>query len=447
MVIYSRKLTYQIIYDLLSNFHHTFIHLEIGNTVSDNSKNSKKSKHIDYKDLNKEVTKKDRFEVERSIVTMFTTYDNTRYIFYAHVISKFKIEMSYKVSTLGVRFGGNKFHMIVNPDFFRSLNEKNQKAVLEHECKHVIWKHCTIRSYDHLNDHELLNIAMDMAINQTIPHLPDGCIRHNDDMFQMPEKLNTEQYYKLLKEKQKTKEINFDDIETLDDHSEFGAEAELGSKFQDSVARSIVREAAKEAGAHVPTDISEILALHEEESKVNWQEETAGMISHSKIHGKQRTHKKRDKRFRKRYDIKGTKRDYTFDMIVCLDVSGSMSAEEIMAGIAEVKHICELNGASMKLIQIDTEIKGVDEITAETIEISRDGAGGTRMFPAIKYIYDNEIPHTGIVFISDLWVEPVNSWGFVPEVPVFWLGTDKNGFEQFEIDGFDNMRKFDLTAA
>jgi predicted metal-dependent peptidase len=71
-----------------------------------------------------------------------------------------------------------RWDMIINPYFFcKKLNLLSQKAVLLHELSHITHKHPIRVPFMKLSSHkrQLMNIAMDMAINQFIKNLPTGC--------------------------------------------------------------------------------------------------------------------------------------------------------------------------------------------------------------------------------------------------------------------------------
>lgn len=90
-------------------------------------------------------------------------------IFYTHIVPR-----------AGIMFDvdGKKWQMAINPYWFAKLiNKRNRKAVLLHEMYHVTHKHPMRAPFLRLNQHRrrLMNIAMDMAINQYIVDLPNGC--------------------------------------------------------------------------------------------------------------------------------------------------------------------------------------------------------------------------------------------------------------------------------
>ena len=90
------------------------------------------------------------------------------------------ITYSYALPTAGVTFDAEmrRYAMYINPAFFcLSLNAKQRVAVLIHEMAHILNKHLIRVPFMRVSDHKriLLNVAGDLAINQTIQNLPRGC--------------------------------------------------------------------------------------------------------------------------------------------------------------------------------------------------------------------------------------------------------------------------------
>jgi predicted metal-dependent peptidase len=132
---------------------------------------------------------------------------------------------------------------------------------------------------------------------------------------------------------------------------------------------------------------------------------------------------RRSRRFPHRADIKGVAKDRSFDLVVLVDISGSMSTEEILVGLNEIHEICKLTKTTMKLIQIDTKVHKVEEFSAKTKLFERSGCGGTVMEAGIDYLVDNKVPYDALVYISDMWIEDVREWKVQPHGRTLWLST------------------------
>lgn len=100
--------------------------------------------------------------------------------FLGTVLQCLDIFYSHQIARAGVMFdsNGKKWQMAINPKWFcDKLTAANREAVLLHEIYHVTHKHPMRAPFLKINPDRriLINIAMDMAINQYIQNLPNGC--------------------------------------------------------------------------------------------------------------------------------------------------------------------------------------------------------------------------------------------------------------------------------
>lgn len=100
--------------------------------------------------------------------------------FMGSVLQCMNITYSHMLPTAGVMFNAElkRWDLLINPYFFcKKMNDKQRKAVLLHELYHITHKHPLRVPFMKLSTHkrQLMNIAMDMAINQYITDIPDGC--------------------------------------------------------------------------------------------------------------------------------------------------------------------------------------------------------------------------------------------------------------------------------
>lgn len=96
--------------------------------------------------------------------------------FYGCLIQRCTISWTDKVPTAGVRVLPNStIEMVINPEFFCMLTEKERVGLIMHEMLHLVNDHMS-RSFG-LHP-SLANVAMDTAINQFIPshYLPPGAL-------------------------------------------------------------------------------------------------------------------------------------------------------------------------------------------------------------------------------------------------------------------------------
>lgn len=100
--------------------------------------------------------------------------------FMGAVLQSLTINYSHQLPTAGILFNTDAKHweMLINPYFFcKKLNGDQRKAVLLHELSHILHKHPLRVPFLKISPRKrvLMNIAADMAINQFIKNIPDGC--------------------------------------------------------------------------------------------------------------------------------------------------------------------------------------------------------------------------------------------------------------------------------
>jgi predicted metal-dependent peptidase len=151
-----------------------------------------------------------------------------------------------------------------------------------------------------------------------------------------------------------------------------------------------------------------------------------------------------DRRFPNREELRGKTKDVSFDLVVILDVSGSMSNDEIKQGLVEIKSICKFTGSSFKIIQVDTMVHEVSNFDAKTSTFNRSASGGTFIYPAIQYILDNKMVYDAILVISDMGIEPITQWKTIPRVPLLFLNT--SGSDNWDGFQYKNIRNFNIKV-
>ena len=366
--------------------------------------------------------------------------------FYGFILAKLNIQFDPTFPTLGVYFNKDLLNYTLTiGSYFNNLSEEERIAVLIHECRHILGLH-TFRKGD--RDHNLFNIAADIAINQLIKNLPEGGMY--PETFDFPKNESAETYYELLKkeqqeqQEQKEKEgenfspgkngqgeckpdlTNLEGNETIDVHDweESGEDANL-EELQKSITENMVKDAISQTRGNLPADISEILNLLKRKAKVSWKKELKKILS-SRNGTKIETIKRKNRRFPHRSDLRGKKVQKDKPVIIVgVDTSGSMSDDDVLNGLVEINEVIK-NVGKLKIIQIDTEIKGVETFDKHNFKrFIRKGAGGTYMGACPKYIKERKLQCDVLIMISDMYIENITNdknWKDFNK-PVIWLST------------------------
>lgn len=223
---------------------------------------------------------------------------------------------------------------------------------------------------------------------------------------------------------------NLDENLTIDNHAMWEKSDEDSEDLAKSVAEKMVKDSMSSTQrGHLPGDIENILDLLKRKPKISWKKELR-MILSSKTGKKISTIKRRDRRFPHRRDLRGKKSTKDkHEIFVGVDTSGSMDDSQILEGLIEILEVAKLNGTDLKVIQIDTDIKSIEEFGEKKKQFKRRGYGGTYMGAIVPFLEEQKAKPDVLIMISDMYIEDIDTdknWGnFKPKV--LWLNTTPNG--------------------
>jgi predicted metal-dependent peptidase len=374
-----------------------------------------------------------------------------QYEFYFHVLAQCKVVLTNDIEIAGVNFKGTTYYLYINPETFNELPLNQRLGILKHEMLHILYNHIERKGK---RQHELFNVATDCAINQQInsEDLPKDCItpkslekRLKKDGYNIIITLNenAETYYDLLPEQESNKSEDgesgesgennncngkdfFDglwDENSMGDHSKW-EESEGDEELRKDITKRMIDKAAEKARGNLPSELGEIMDLWTRKVVVSWKRVLRNIASNKKAN-KISTIMKKSRRFPNRPDIKGTKKDRTWNLICIIDTSGSVSNEEIVFGLNEINSVCEITNSNMKILQVDTSCSEIEDYNPKKRNFERKYCGGTYIAAGVKYIFDNKIESDGIIVISDMYIEsiPEDKWWCKYKKPVIFLST------------------------
>ena len=215
---------------------------------------------------------------------------------------------------------------------------------------------------------------------------------------------------------------------TVDDHAAWDSINAEDEELASQMMEKTIKEAIEKSRGNTPANLESILELWKRKPLISWKKVLKKYVS-SKVGGKRSTIKRRDRRQPNRIEVKG-KRTFldTPEVIACIDTSGSMSDDEIIGGLVEIHEICKLTKSNLKILQIDTTVKGLEEYDPKKKNFKRNGNGGTYMGAGVDFLMENKIKSDVVIFISDMCIEDVstdktwNDWKKT-KTPVLWLNT------------------------
>lgn len=425
--------------------------------------------------------------IEEAIVQMITyNYSsNESLMWYGHLVTACEIKRDLSMpSPAGVRFMFNKYEMFINPLLFGLYTTDEQIAILKHEMLHIINLHI-VRQKD--REHKKWNYASDLSINQLIKNIPEDGLQ--PEKFEFEKNLNAEQYYEMIPtqytggggddesegggqsggsgqtgegkgqeqkdgkgggdvvdDEKKLKDMIAGALQQakngmIGDHSKW-QESEGDEQAAKEITRQMTETATNKSRGMSPAECSDAIAMLKMKEQINWKKELRRIVGNRKAFSKL-TIKKNDRRFPDRKDLRGKTFDHVADILVILDVSGSMSDEELLYGLNETRAIAEKAGAGVKIMQVDTEPKLVEYFDPKSKKFTRRGFGGTYLYPAVEYAMKNKVRFDAVVMVTDGYIE--STWdGVIPRVPFIWLVTQDAKKLSLDISSYPRMKAYTL---
>jgi len=133
----------------------------------------------------------------------------------------------------------------------------------------------------------------------------------------------------------------------------------------------------------------------------------------------------------------GKKRDFTFDIVILIDTSGSMSIKELMEGLSGIKNLIENDRhCKVTVIENDTKIHKEYEVKRiSDIDFSIKGRGGTILKPGI--LRAAELKCDVCLVFTDGYIDDINDISRV-SLPkkIIWAVPEEGSISAFNKTGF-----------
>ena len=310
----------------------------------------------------------------------------------------------------------------LNPRFMDSLRPSERAAILAHELLHILHMHAMrLKKYDHL----IANIAADAKVNCALDQggfvLPEGAItcKTIQDVFGISkswcENASAEELAEALSkmiDKATGLDVNADIVFSDGSDTDVGGggndgkgdgkvinDGDINESTSDDELRSKVVQvlmAAKVAG--VGKGDYDRLIDELTKSKADWRRVLKAWLM--RYGNKVRLTWTRENR--KLDDVPGKERFGKGKLVVIVDVSGSVSEDELRQFISEVYAIASLRH-SLTLITFDDGVRDVIDIKRpdDIKRLRLKGGGGTRIKEALELVKRKYNKADAIIILSD----------------------------------------------
>jgi predicted metal-dependent peptidase len=357
--------------------------------------------------------------------------------------------------------------LFYEPDMLIKTDDEMVTKVIEHEGLHLLNKHiprlirilanetCELTK---TSKSEIWNVAADCVVNSQAGFKEDFIIAGNKFPICLPEKYKlppnkiTEFYYLELLKNAKTIYV-----QSIGDHGNWTKNlkgvADLSSLSRkiDQHIRRIIHESVKSFNkerGRLPSHIAELIKGALEPPKAPYYQIIRKLVRGSRFSKFRRSptkiNRKRTYAFVLEKDIipqispfPGKTRDFTFDISVLLDTSGSMSIDDIKEGLSGVKNIIEKDRhCHTTVLEVDAGVE--KEYTVRKIrdiQFNVKGRGGTVLGPGL--FRAKELGCDVCLAFTDGFTEDINAYPrkMLPK-KIIWVITPKGTAEHVNKTGF-----------
>lgn len=378
-------------------------------------------------DLEEKIDSNDNFKrsffelIEDVILYLLQTQDAFFGQFMLRVRRNINVDLTVPIATIPNRDG---FNMNFNPFLFLNCSKKEMAALFKHEIYHIMNSHFEReRKLKNRFSKEAISIALDISINQYIKDLPGYSRKLNginmEHNLSLEENRSIEEYaeeiYKAIKSRIKESKINDDDNSKYDIDMSKAHDLWEQIQISDEDIRNLTKKTAVSAYVkNTPKGLENIILAYKEKAEIPWQSVLKNILPSVKS-GYKRTITRRNRRQPERLELRGRLPESQIELIVAIDISASMKEEDIHKILIEILSITSNTKNKVTIIECDNEIRNVYIIKNEKdIQKRSKDNGSTEFTPVFKYIIDNNLKNSVLVYFTDgvgekeLRVKPIN---------------------------------------
>lgn len=348
--------------------------------------------------------------------------------FYASLLSQMHRFVDNKIPTIAVNISNGRINMKYNEPWLATRNMKDTKAILEHECMHIVMEH-HLRAKN--RDLEKWKVATDLAINQLLPHLPADAITPDKffekDMYKynIERMREAEYYYELLEKSDEAKKkmqqaqgqgksCGCDEQFDGDGKGQGEGDTELSKE----IIKGMVNEAIKSAKGQgqLPAGLEKYVEELFKPAKISWRTILRKFVANSIKSGSRPSWKKPSRRYGAAQ--KGRVPARTISLTVVIDTSGSIDDDALKSFMDEVNCIQKCYKSDITVLECDAEVARHYKLKKFS-KLKRDvkGGGGTSFKPPFKYVKAKHIRTDALIYFTDLCGDfPTHK----PPMPVLW---------------------------
>lgn len=375
--------------------------------------------------------------VGKVIIDMLSSEDNFFGGFMIKIEREIRVDITWPLATVPKI---NGFTMYFNPLLFLQCDKKEMAALFKHEIYHMMYMH-----YERVNNlknkysNEVISMAIDISINQFVKNMPMEAYRiervNREFNIELKENRSIEEYSKEIQkaiEERIEKSSKDKNSDTLAREVDIAKAHEIWDNID--VSDSSVKENVKKIALSLkssgkPDEILKLISKFEEKEELSWQNILKRMI-HTVKSGYRKTITRRDRRQPDRMDLRGKLANHIPELIIAIDISASMTDEDIRKIMVEILAIVRNREAQITVVECDNEIRRVYALRSpKDIKPRSEKNGSTAFSPVFQYIREKNLSDSIVIYFTDgvgekeLKVKPLNKG-------IIWVLT---GDEEFSL--------------
>ncbi len=275
-----------------------------------------------------------------------------------------------------------------NPEYVKGMNEKTLEEALKTEAIRLLLKHPYERKPEQCCS-QAISLGSNVCIGDQ--YVYNYFKIENPDEFSLPRGQVFEWYALQIQKLFGTGEITVEsDYKCLCDLCELWAEDEITVVRIDEVIGTI-----KSWGSLSGTLEEKIKSSSG--SKINWRKALSGFRT-SVLNKERKLSRMRPNR-RTGFENMGYSRCHTAKLLISVDVSGSISSEELSRFFGVVNSALRYGFTDIDVVQFDSDITRILNLKTAIRDMSVKGRGGTSFEPPIEYAANHN--YDGLVILTD----------------------------------------------
>lgn len=382
--------------------------------------------------------KKDFFDfISNIIINMIQSEDSFFGYFMLRIEKDIRLDITAPIATIP-KVG--HFIMYFNPILFLRYEKLEMAALFKHEIYHIMYLHHEReRALRDVYSNEAVTIALDISINQFIKNMPFDAKRietvSKEFNIDLKKDRTVEEYADTL---QMLLEKRVKESEKIKDSDKIAREVDISTSHKiweeidishDIIENNVKKIALSLSNEKLPDDIMKLIQGYNKKSELSWENILKNMLP-SMRSGYKKTIMRRDRRQPDRADLRGKLPNMTPEIVVAIDISASMTDDDIKNIMIEILSITQSHKAKITVIECDNEIRRVYKLSSpKDIRKRKSNTGSTAFSPVIKYMRENNLKNNILVYFTDgvgekeLEVQPISK-------NIIWVLT---GNEEFSL--------------